>query len=1270
VLLLLVLAICLAAAASASAAPPANDSFAAPTAITLGSTTSATNVEATKESGEPDHAGNPGGHSVWFSWTAPATETVGVQIPCSFGFGLESLIAVYTGSSLGALTSVASNAVASPGACSPFSETPEADFEAQAGTEYRIAVDGKNGAEAAFSLTLAGPPANDDFADATTIPAEPPTYGVSGNLRLAGKEIGEPDHAGDADGHSVWFNWTPTTSGPVIVSTCDPFGQIDSVLAVYTGSAVDSLTPVGSNDDALDPGSPECLSRDSEVRLAAVAGTTYRIALDSTGGMVGRFNLRIHGRPANDSFANPQVLSPGHSGGTGVTDNKLATKEAGEPDHAGDPGGTSVWYSWTPSEAGPVTVSACPLFETPLETVTAVYTGSAVGALTPVASSAGEGHKFCGSAAGSQASFSAKAGTTYRIAVDGKGGSEGHFQLSLLGPATNDAFAHPQVLPGEGPYGFGGDTRGASKEAGEPNHAGDPGGHSVWFSWTAPKTGPFVLSACPYGEFDGDPLLAVYTGNAVNALTPVAADKAGGSFCNPHASQVEVNATAGTEYKIAVDAADGVGGIFSLNIDGTPENDDFAAARILPAESNFASGSTRFATKQAGEPDHAGDPGGHSVWFSWTPSTSGPVALLACPGTKGGPYASSSGMEPLLGVYTGDSLAGLTEVTSHRGGPITETIFCPMEGATEVHFEATAGSTYKIAVDAAAGGEAPFSLAIERGATNDDFAAARALEGSLPLYGSVDNRFATRETGEPNHAGAAGAHSVWFDWTATVSEPVFISTCTNSGQLDPVLGVYTGAAVNSLTEVASDDDGPPRYESCRTTDSGVEVNAVAGTTYRIAVDGKGGTVGTASLEIEGPPANDDFDRAESLGAARSTGSWDSNRFATEEPGEPTIAGLTHDHSIWFKWTAPRDGQFTVDTCGSSIDTLLGVYTGGSVGSLTEVVSNDEAGGECSPGSRVVFTATKGTVYRIAVDGKGGATGAISLHLDGPPANDDFAEATVIPADGSYEPGASALATAEAGEPTPGGHSVWYSWTPNLSGPTSLEVCGVGFTPSFGVFTGAAPASLVGVSTSVATADCAHSRAVEFDAVAGTSYRIEVGGAEGGRFELRLLAANSRLRLLTVRAGGEGSGSVNSATAGISCGATCRYDIAPGTSLTLTADPSPGSAFAGWSGGGCSGTGPCTVDFQSDATVTATFAPGTGGGGTGEEKTPEAEPPTGNQSPPSGTQPAPVVPKVTPKPLQCHKGFKKVRSQNGKARCVKKAAPKPEKHRKRHQQHGA
>jgi len=99
--------------------------------------------------------------------------------------------------------------------------------------------------------------------------------------------------------------------------------------------------------------------------------------------------------------------------------------------------------------------------------------------------------------------------------------------------------------------------------------------------------------------------------------------------------------------------------------------------------------------------------------------------------------------------------------------------------------------------------------------------------------------------------------------------------------------------------------------------------------------------------------------------------------ATREPGEPLHAGITSAGSLWWAFDAPSAGALSLTTTGSTIDTVLAVYTGASVNTLTSVASNDDASGTASA---VSFTATEGAQYRIVVAGKGAATGAIALGI--------------------------------------------------------------------------------------------------------------------------------------------------------------------------------------------------------------------------------------------------------------------------------------------------
>jgi photosystem II stability/assembly factor-like uncharacterized protein/subtilisin-like proprotein convertase family protein len=84
------------------------------------------------------------------------------------------------------------------------------------------------------------------------------------------------------------------------------------------------------------------------------------------------------------------------------------------------------------------------------------------------------------------------------------------------------------------------------------------------------------------------------------------------------------------------------------------------------------------------------------------------------------------------------------------------------------------------------------------------------------------------------------------------------------------------------------------------------------------------------------------------------------------------------------------------------------------------------------------------------------------------------------------------------------------------------------------------------------------------------------------------AAGQRF-LLSVSIEGRGAGTVTSLPAGIDCPGDCSEVRPAGTSVVLTASPATMSLFAGWSGGGCSGTGPCTVTLDRAARVTASFA---------------------------------------------------------------------------------
>ncbi|MBV9958927.1 MAG: VCBS repeat-containing protein [Acidobacteria bacterium] len=145
------------------------------------------------------------------------------------------------------------------------------------------------------SEQLLSPPANDNFASALVLTGVAANAPLTSNAEATG-EIGEPNHGGVAGPlNSMWYRWT----APVTVSITLQAGAesgYNPVMAVYTGSAVNALTLVTSNDNA---GGFFLYSR---VTFLAVAGTTYNIAVDGVGSATGISGLSLFINRAESSM--------------------------------------------------------------------------------------------------------------------------------------------------------------------------------------------------------------------------------------------------------------------------------------------------------------------------------------------------------------------------------------------------------------------------------------------------------------------------------------------------------------------------------------------------------------------------------------------------------------------------------------------------------------------------------------------------------------------------------------------------------------------------------------------------------------------------------------------------------------------------------------------------------------------------------------------------------------------------------------------------------
>jgi len=141
---------------------------------------------------------------------------------------------------------------------------------------------------AALALTLSflpeavqAVPSNDNFASRTTVTSLP--YQDSQNTVDATKEPGEPDPTCGPIGKTVWYQFTPSSD---VVLRADTRGSdYDTLLSVWTGAALGSLTEVNCGDDFLD--------FESRVLFEAKAATTYLFQVGGFGDEGGSLVFRL-----------------------------------------------------------------------------------------------------------------------------------------------------------------------------------------------------------------------------------------------------------------------------------------------------------------------------------------------------------------------------------------------------------------------------------------------------------------------------------------------------------------------------------------------------------------------------------------------------------------------------------------------------------------------------------------------------------------------------------------------------------------------------------------------------------------------------------------------------------------------------------------------------------------------------------------------------------------------------------------------------------------
>lgn len=433
-------------------------------------------------------------------------------------------------------------------------------------------------------------------------------------------------------------------------------------------------------------------------------------------------------------------------------------------------------------------------------------------------------------------------------------------------------------------------------------------------------------------------------------------------------------------------------------------------------------------------------------------------------------------------------------------------------------------------------------------APSNDFFVGREPITSIPATLTTSSRNATAEPGEGIHVYEPADYpgelptpkSLWWTWTAPTDGVYSLST--DGSDFDTLLAVYRGNNVATLDLAGRNDDAGFDWTST------VVFPASSGTAYQFVVDGYYSLVDPfdpfsptvtdfggvqLNFKMNDPMINDNFaDRTPFTGLnVAVTGH---NVGSSWEPLEPEHfcydPPLCYEPfaTVWWSWTAPSTGPVTFSTAGSSFDTILAVYTGSSLGGLSQIASNDDADdiGWLTLASEVNFFAQAGQSYQIAVDTAAGV-GNVELHVANAPPNDSFNNSISLTGDLVEAEGYTLNATFEAGEPSPVGNvfgrSIWWNWTAPRTGKVTLTTDGSNFDTTLVVYTGNSVSSLTSVVENNDRVDVKiRTSLVSFGATEGATYQIQLDGYEGlaGRARLTLMMdGRSELSELVLRPDG-------------------------------------------------------------------------------------------------------------------------------------------------------
>ncbi len=530
------------------------------------------------------------------------------------------------------------------------------------------------------------------------------------------------------------------------------------------------------------------------------------------------------------------------------------------------------------------------------------------------------------------------------------------------------------------------------------------------------------------------------------------------------------------------------------------------------------------------------------------------LAMTASPGGTATVSLTGTGATPAVLVVSPE-IENLGDVETGTFGPSHTITFMNTGGSPTGALMSTIGGTdaadIKIATDGCsnqplnAGSTCTLTLQL-RPTTRG------AKSGMLTMVGAPGGTTVTTLTGRGLTPSALEVNPTMQDFgtavTNTMSEATF--TVRNGGE------VTTGALMITLGGVNFDEFSLPN-DSCNTT------TLAFGATCSVTVRFRPTTVGpkSATLRIRGTPGGD-------ITAALSG--------TAAGPGALAITPASIDFGGIVVGQSSTTRTFTVTNTGGAATGALSVSLGGTSASQFVVQTDTCTGQSLAPSPGGMCTVS----YQLRPSSAGGKTASLIVASNpGGTATASLVGSGLAAAVLSANATTAALGLVDVGA---------------IGGSFTWTVTNVGGVPTGTLATSstgdAADMLISGNCTQVLAvgASCTISVTLAPQTGGAKSTTITVTGSPGGSVSLVATGTARPPQVLTVTKAGTGTGTISSNPAGIACPADCTEGYRYNTTVTLTAAPTGGATFTGWTGA-CTGTGACIISMVIDQNVTATFA---------------------------------------------------------------------------------